>query len=146
MHSFASIEVLLPGMRGLILQIIIGIAGLWLAVKFVPEIAFTGPIYFIPGPGLDLKTALSALVSVGAILGFLNFFIKPILKTITLPLRIITLNLFTLVISMALVWVVDIFSPELIIKGIASLFWTALILWGLNLVVPRFFAPKLASS
>jgi len=42
MHSFASIEVLLPGMRGLILQIIIGIAGLWLAVKFVPEIAFTG--------------------------------------------------------------------------------------------------------
>lgn len=128
-------------MRGLILQIIIGIAGLWLAVKFVPGVAFTGPLYFIPGPGLDLKTALSTLVSVGAILGFLNFFVKPILKIIALPLRIITLNLFTLVISMALVWAVNIFSPELIIKSIVSLFWTTVIIWGLGLIILRLFAP-----
>ena len=128
-------------MRGLILQIIIGIVGLWLAVEFVPGVAFTGPMFFIPGKNLDLRTALEALISVGAILGLLNFFAKPILKTITLPLRIITLNLFTLVISMALVWVVDIFSPELIIKAIASLFWTTVIIWGLGLTVLRLFAP-----
>ena len=132
-------------MRGLILQIIIGIAGLWLAVKFVPGVAFTGPLFFVPGKDLDLRTALGALISVGAILGLLNFFAKPILKTITFPLRIITFNLFTLVIAMALIWIVDIFSPELIIKGITPLFWTTLILWGLNLVVPRFFVPKPAS-
>ena len=142
-------------MRGLILQIIIGIVGLWLAVKFVSGVAFTGPLFFVPGKNLDIRTALEALISVGAILGLLNFFAKPILKTVTLPLRIITCNLFTLVIAMALIWVVDIFSPELSIKGvapllsikgIAPLFWTTLILWGLNLVVPRFFAPKSASS
>ena len=132
-------------MWGLILQIIIGIVGLWLAVEFVHGVAFTGPIFFIPGANLDLRTALGALISVGAILGLLNFFAKPILKTVTLPLRIITFNLFTLVIAMALIWVVDIFSPELIIKGLYPLFWTTLILWGLNLVVPRFFAPKPAS-
>lgn len=129
-------------MRGLILQIIIGILGIWIAVRFIPGVAFTGPLYFIPGPGLDLKTALSSLVSVGAILGLLNFFIKPILKTITLPLRIITFNLFSLVISMALVWVVDIFSPELIIKGITPLFWTTLIIWGLSVIIAPIFVPK----
>lgn len=132
--------------RGLILQIIIGIVGLWLAVRFVSEVTFTGPIFFIPGANLDLRTALGALISVGAILGFLNFFVKPILKIITLPLRIITFNLFSLIISMGIVWIVDIFFPELIIKGIAPLFWTTLILWGLNLVVPRFFAPPKLTS
>lgn len=117
----------------LIIQIIIGILGLWLAVKFVPGVNFTGPFFLIPAVWKDI---LKTLVFVGALLGFLNFFVKPILNTIAFPLRIITLNLFSLVIAMVLVWLVDVFSPELIIKGIKPLFWVTLILWGLNFIFP----------
>ena len=118
----------------LIIQMIIGVLGLWLAVKFVPDVNFTGPFFFIPK---FWKEILGTLVFVGAFLGFLNFFVKPILNKIALPLKIITFNLFSLLIAMVLVWVVDIFSTELIIKGLLPLFWTTIILWGLSLILPK---------
>lgn len=129
-------------MKRLILQIIAGILGILLAVKFVPSVEFRGPIFVIPGPGVELNQVLGTLVFVGAFLGFLNFFVKPILDKITLPLRIITFNLFGLVISMGLIWVVDIFFKELIIQGLLPLFWIALILWGINLVLSQFITKR----
>jgi len=120
----------------LIVQIIIGILGLWLADRFVPGVSFEGHFFLIPGSLAEISIILRTLVGVGALLGFLNFFVKPILNTIALPLRIITLNLFSLVIAMILVWLVDVFSPELIIQGIKPLFWTTLIIWGLSLFFP----------
>jgi len=122
-------------MRRLLLQIITGILGLWLAIKFVPGVEFRGPTFVIPGPEIGFSQVLGTLVFVGAFLGFLNFFVKPILNKLTLPLRIITFNLFSLAISMGLIWTVDIFFKELIIQGLLPLFWIALILWGLNLAL-----------
>ena len=129
-------------MKRLILQIIAGILGILLAVKFVPGVEFRGPIFVIPGPGVELSRVLGTLVFVGAFLGFLNFFVKPILDKIALPLRIITFNLFGLIISMGLIWVVDIFFKELIIQGLLPLFWITLILWGLNLVLSQFITKR----
>lgn len=129
-------------MKRLILQIIAGILGILLAVKFVPSVEFRGPIFVIPGPGVELSQVLGTLVFVGAFLGFLNFFVKPILDKIALPLRIITFNLFSLVISMGLIWMVDIFFEELIIQGLLPLFWITLILWGLNLVLSQFITKR----
>ena len=94
-------------------------------MQFVPDVAFTG----------DWKLLLFA----GFILGLINFFIKPILKLVTLPLRILTLGLFSLVINMAMVWLVDIFFTELIITGVVPLFWTSLIIWGFSTILPLFF-------
>jgi len=42
-------------------------------------------------------------VILGIILGLLNYFVKPILEVISLPLEIITLGLFTFVINIFLV-------------------------------------------
>lgn len=112
----------------LLFHIISGILGLFLAiklsesetVKFIYGIEFTGPI--------------KVLLITGGIVGLVNFFIKPILETISLPLRILTFGLFTLIINMVLVWVVvDIFSP-IEIKGLIPLFWTTIIIWVLNLI------------
>lgn len=99
----------------LIFQIISGILSLWLAVKFVPGVTFSGEFKY--------------LIMAGALLGLLNFFVKPILKLITLPLRILTLGLFSLIINMFLVMAVDILFVELTIQGIVPLFWTTAILW-----------------
>jgi len=115
-------------MIGLILQIIIGISGLWLATKVVPGVEFTGTI--------------QTLLLVGGILGLINFFIKPLLKLITLPLRMLTLGLFSLVINMGIIWTVDVFFIELIISGLVPLFWTTIIIWGMGLILPLLFPKK----
>jgi len=81
----------------LIVKIILGILGIWLADKFVPGVNFEGGIQI--------------LLIAGAIWGILSFFVAPILKKITFPLRIITLGLFGFVIDMALVWALDIIFP-----------------------------------
>jgi len=117
-------------MWSLILQIITGVLGIWLAQKFVPGVEFTGSI--------------QTLFLIGTILGLINFFIKPILKAITSPLRVLTFGLFGLVINMGLVWIAaDVLFPKnLEIHGILPLFWTTLIIWGLGFFLPRWLPEK----
>lgn len=115
-------------MRRLILQIIAGIFGLWLAVRFVSKVEFVD--------------SWQILILAGLVLGLINFFIKPILKVIALPLRILTFGLFSLVINMGMVWIVTLIFPEIKISGILPLFLTSLIIWGLNLLFPLFVPKK----
>ena len=117
-------------MRELFLQVIIGILGLWLADRIIPEVEFTG----------DIKYLLLA----GLAIGILNFFLKPALKLITLPLRLLTFGLFGVVIDMLIILLVDVVFPELTIVGFLPLLWTSLIIWGLSLLVFLIF-PKARS-
>lgn len=120
-------------MNRLILHIIAGIISLWIAVKFIAGIE----INIIPGIsgifGIQFTDWWQVMVLIGSILGLMNFFLKPILNTITLPLRILTLGLFGLVVNMIIIWIVDILFPELIIIGIIPLFWIAIIFWLTNI-------------
>lgn len=104
----------------LILQIISGILAIWLATRLVP--------------GVEVVDSWQTFFLVGLVLGLFNFFLKPILNIITLPLRILTLGLFSIIINMAIVWGVDVLFPELIIPGIIPLFWTTVIVWILSLI------------
>jgi len=112
----------------LIIQIISGVLGIWLAQKFVPGVESAGTI----------KTLFLA----GAILGLANFFIKPILKIITLPIRIITLGLFGILINMFMVFLVEVLVPEFEVKGIIPLFWTSIIVWGLGFFLTKWLPEK----
>lgn len=112
----------------LFLEILAGILGIFLAQRYVSGVEFAGN--------------WQILVLAGIILGLINFFIKPILKVITLPLRILTFGLFGLVINMLMVWLVDLIFPELIIQGITPLFWTSLIVWGLSFILIKWLPPK----
>jgi len=103
----------------LLFHIISGALGLFLASKFVPGVQFSG--------------SYQMLLIIGGILGLINFFIKPILKAVSLPIRILTLGIFGLIINMALIWLVEILFPtELEISGLLPLFLTTLIIWVLN--------------
>lgn len=115
-------------MRSLIIKILIGVLGLWLATNFVPGVSFEGK--------------LQILFIAGAVWGILSSIAGPLIKKITLPLRIITLGLFGFAIDMALVWAVDIIFPELIIQGLVPLFWTTLVLWGANTIISLLFLRK----
>jgi putative membrane protein len=103
-------------------QIIGGVAGIALASYLVPGVHYDGN--FI------------TLLLIGLILGILNFFIKPVLEVITFPLRLLTLNLFSIVIMMGLVWIADVLfvPPYFEIIGISALFWTALIVWFMSII------------
>ena len=74
-------------MNSLILQIIAGILGIFLATKFVPGVI----LEVVPGQsslfGIEFTAPWQILLLVGSVLGLINFFMKPVLKMITLPLR-----------------------------------------------------------
>jgi len=118
-------------MKELIFQIVVGILSLWLVIGFVDGVEFNG----------NNQT----IILIGGILGLLNFFLKPILNLVTLPLRILTLGLFGLIINMGIIWILDVFFEELDFYGIWPLFLTTLIIWTLSFLL-SFLFPKRSGS
>jgi len=106
-----------------------------LITKILVGIVSTGiAVYFIDGVTTDGN--IQTILFVGMLIGLLLFFLKPILQAITFPLRVITLNLFTIVILMALILVADIFFPEsqFEIYGTINLLYFSLIVWGTEII------------
>lgn len=118
-------------MRKLLGCIIAGILGIFLATTFVSGVSVkvAGEIIHF---GIKISQDWQALIFIGIVLGLINFFIKPILNLITLPLRILTLGLFSFFLEMLIIWILDLIFPEFKISGIVSLFWTSFIVWFLN--------------
>lgn len=107
-------------MRKLFLQILIGIVGLGLSI-WILKIDF------------DFQNNYSTLILAGTSLGVFNVFVKPILKILTIPLRVLTLGLFSLFLNMAILWSVDVLVLGKIFI-LADLFWATLIIWISNLI------------
>jgi len=126
-------------MRKLLSQIIAATLGLWLVTMFVHGVVIrTYPTsnFF----GFPLTAQWQIILVLGIVLGLLNYFLKPLLKTLALPIEIITLGLFTIVINMALIWVLDMMFDELSIPLFLPLLYTTLIIWGLNIIFGFFLA------
>jgi putative membrane protein len=123
-------------MKKLFFQIIAGFGGLWLAVLFVPGVnlqLFYNSSFF----GFSINQNWQMLLLLGVIIGLLNYFAKPILNGITLPLRIITLGIFSVVINMAMVWIVDIMFKEITFPLWLPLLETTLIIWAINFLLSK---------
>ncbi len=75
--------------------------------------------YVMTGVTVDKFT--TALI-VALVLGFLNFFVKPVLVLFTLPITVITLGLFYLVINACIILLCD----KLVDGFEVNSFWTAL--------------------
>jgi putative membrane protein len=99
----------------LLLHILAGIAGLWVALQFIPGVEFTG--------------SNQQLLLAGLILGILNAILKPLLNLVTFPIRILTLGLSGLIINLLMVWALELVFSELSFIGFLPLFWTTLIIW-----------------
>jgi putative membrane protein len=111
-------------------QVAVGIIGLYLAVLFVPSIE-------IIDQGGFSQESVKIIILAGSALGLINFFLKPIVSLISFPLRLITLGLFSLVINMTMLEIVDILFINLNIVGLSGLFWTSLIVWLLSSIIPE---------
>ncbi|MCX6718545.1 MAG: phage holin family protein [Candidatus Staskawiczbacteria bacterium] len=120
-------------MKRLLSQIAAAILGLWLAILFVPSViirAYPTSNFF----GFPLTTQWEIILVLGIALGLLNYFLRPLLKALFLPLEIITLGLFTIVIDMGLIWLLDKMFDEFYVPFLLPLLYTTLIIWGLNLI------------
>jgi len=73
-----------------LLRLLINAAALWVAVRIVPGLHYTGD--------------LLPLLAVALIFGLLNAFIRPLLKLLSLPVIILTLGLFALLINAFMLW------------------------------------------
>ena len=121
-------------MKRVLSQIISAILGIWLAVLFVPGVIvslFDNSNFF----GVPLTLQWQIILLLGIALGLLNFFVKPIINAITLPLRIITLGLFSIAINMAMLWVLDFIFKEITTPWLWPLLWTTIIIWFLNIII-----------
>ena len=116
-------------MRSLLIQIVIGIAAVWLADEFIEKV--------------ELAEGIQNLLIVGSMLGLINFFVRPILNLIAFPLRLLTLGVFGILINILLIWAVDILMVDkLDIIGIIPLFQVTILVWGLSIVVPLLIPKK----
>jgi len=67
--------------------------------------------------GVNVAGGLSAYLMGGIILSLLFIIIKPILSIVTLPLRIITLGLFSFLINVIIVYVLTIVAPNVSVSS-----------------------------
>ncbi len=113
-------------------HIVAGILSLFLANRFITGVA----LEILPESsflGITLTQYWHILVVIGGILGIINFFIKPILDLITIPLKLLTLGLFSILLNIAIIWFLDILFLELTITGLMPLFFTTVIVWATSL-------------
>ncbi len=115
-------------MNNLIVKLLTGVVGIAISTYILKD-------------GIAYDGTFSTILLVGLTMGLLLFFVRPILSLITLPLRLLTLNLFSFVITMFLIWLVDVIFPAEMfeISGLLNLFYTALILTGVEIIASLAF-------
>lgn len=102
--------------------------GLALAAVIVPAISY----------GHDLGTLLAA----GAILGAVNFALRPLVILLTLPAVLLSLGLALLPINALMLWLTSRIVSGLQVGGFFSTLAGALIVWGANLLMRRGTRPE----
>ncbi len=105
----------------LIIHILSNALGIWASARLVPGIVFEGDWEW--------------LILTGAILGLINFFIKPIVKIVSLPLIWLTLGLFTIVINVLMLTLAAKISGTLFIETWTAAFWAVVVISIINFVI-----------
>jgi putative membrane protein len=93
-------------MASIAIKILVNAVAFWVAVRIVPDVTFPAAQAFPAGDWWKL-------LAVALIFGLINAYIKPIAKMISLPLRILTLGLFSLVINALLLLLLALVSDAL---------------------------------
>ena len=77
--------------------------------------------------GIVVRDFVAALWA-AAVIGIVNATIRPVLLFLTLPVRFLTLGLFTLVINALLLWAVSTLPLGFEVRGFGAAFWGAIVL------------------
>lgn len=118
--------------KRIILGVLLNGFALYAVTRFVPEVAATG--------------GFTLFAIAGVVLGFLNTFVKPLLKLLSLPFIFLSAGLFLIVINAVLLLVLtkvltvlDITGVSLVITGVSTYLWAGFLLGLVNWVENLFF-------
>lgn len=119
----------------ILIKVVITAIALWVATVLVSGIELTAD---------SSAKRVGTLIAVAVIVGVINAFLKPIIKTFGCAFYIITLGLFALVVNALLLelaaWVAGRLDLPFEVAGFWSAFWGAIIVgvvsWLLDLVIP----------
>lgn len=110
----------------------------WLAVQALPQ-------YF----HIESTPSWVGFVFVGIVIGFLNTFVKPILKLFSLPFVVLTLGLFLLIINMIILflvhWIFQEMSSSVLVSiqgGFVGYFFVSIVLTLTNSVFRWILRPS----
>ncbi len=82
--------------------------------------------------GIHVDTLLTAVI-VGAVLGFINLIVKPVVKILTLPINILTLGLFSVILNGLFFWfvatLIDGFNIDNFMAAIIGAFIVSILSW-----------------
>lgn len=98
---------------GIVIQVVINAAALWVAVQLIDGIEFVGEWW--------------ELLIVALIFALVNTFLRPVLRILTLPITLLTLGLFLLVINAVLLLLTGFVASELGIFFVVDGFFAALL-------------------
>ena len=114
-----------------LLRLVTTATALWIAVRFVPGITWTG------GP--------LGLFGVAIVFGLVNALVRPVLALLTCPLMILTLGSFVLVMNALMLWLTAALSEQLGlgfgVAGFIPAFLGALAVSVTSAVLNTFVAP-----
>lgn len=113
-------------------------------MRLVLSLLVNGAIIYFSAQHLDGVTVISfpAALAAAALLGLANYFIKPILSFLAFPITIVTLGLFSLVISGAMILLVDFFVDGLMVTSFLHAVILAIILAIANGILSGLFSKK----
>ncbi|MEK9154533.1 MAG: phage holin family protein [Patescibacteria group bacterium] len=99
----------------------LNVIALWTAAYFVKD-------FEISSDFLNFATA-------AAIFALINIFIKPVLKLVLGPIIIITFGLGIILVNALALYILDIFSSGINIKGLLPLIYATLIIGAINVLI-----------
>lgn len=110
-------------------------------MKLLLHIFLDSLVLFVAGRILDGVNLVNywAAVVVAIVLGFLNFFIVPVIKLLTLPINILTLGIFGLVINTLVIMFAAWLVPGFEVVGFWAAFWFSILVsimgWVINMLI-----------
>ena len=99
---------------------------------FANAIALGVVVIVLSGVEVD---SLGDLINSALLFGVLNTFLKPVLKTLTLPLAVITLRVIWFVVAMVMLKLTAAIVDGFDIHGLRALVWATLIVWLVSLAL-----------
>ena len=120
----------------ILIRLLINAAALWVAVRLVPGVSFSG----------DGRL----LFVVALVFGVLNASVRPLLWVLTLPFLVLTLGLFTFVLNALLLWMTSALSGALglgfHVDGFGAAFLGALVVSAVSILLSMFVSQSAAES
>ncbi|MDY6938467.1 MAG: phage holin family protein [Cyanobacteriota bacterium] len=92
-------------------------------------------------PGVNISSFSAAILAAIAI-GLVNSFVKPVISTLSLPLNILSLGLFSLVVNGICLWLASVFVPGFAIQGLLAVIFGPIILSAVNTFLSNYLAQR----